>query len=199
MSFIFYKKPYLLLVTCLLLLFAFMGLGYSNVKAATTNQVPVFRLYDSYSGQHLQTISSYQDQVLSSNAILDGNLVIWTNESPTFYAFNLINGLCPAGTVPVYQLYNDKSGEHLLTADLNEVNVLTSNSSQDNWFSEGVNFCDYRNQVTGTVPVYRLYNDKSGEHLLTADLNEVNALNGKNNWSIEYADNNGVAFYASYY
>jgi hypothetical protein len=160
-----------------------------GIVNALSSAMPVNRLYNSTSGQHLLTIDNNETTVLLSNPA-------WHNETSTFEAYPLDSGSCDAGQIPVYRLYNDVSGQHLLTADSNEETTLVQNSGTDHWFSEGVGFCDYSNQFEGSVPVYRLYNSVSGEHLLTGSYNEASSLNGANNWKIENSGNGGIVFYA---
>jgi hypothetical protein len=145
-------------------------------------------MYNNKSIQHLMTIDSYEYNVLLTNPV-------WQGETPTFQAYVAAGGSCSAGTEPVYRIVEKRSGEHLLTADTNEVNFWTTVTNK--WYSEGVGFCVYSTQVAGTSPVYRLYNSQNGEHLLTADTNEVANLNGHYNWSLEVNGNGGVVFYAN--
>ena len=83
----------------------------------------------------------------------------------------------------VYRLYNPNTGDHLLTADADEVYRV----SKAGWTYEGVAFLY---PADGTVDVYRLKNPNSGEHLLTADAAEKDGL-VKAGWKYE-----GVAFKA---
>jgi hypothetical protein len=160
-------------------IFAFMfGAGSAS---ANTSLMPVYRLYNSASGQHLLTIDENEYTTLQTS---------------TFEAYPLDNGSCDGGLIPVYRLVNGYDGQHFLTADSSEATFLTENYNTDHWYSEGVGFCDYSTQVAGSIPVYRLYNSVSGEHFLTADTNEANTLNGTHNWFIETLDNGGIAFYA---
>jgi hypothetical protein len=77
--------------------------------------------------------------------------------------------------IPVYRLWNKKSGEHLYTADSNERDTLVALQ----WgINEGVKWNSLLNAdtVTDATPVYRVFNQKSGEHLFTKDQNEANTL-----------------------
>jgi hypothetical protein len=155
---------------------------------ATSGLMPVYRLYNTTSIQHLMTIDSNENSTLLGNPV-------WKEENASFQAYPATNNNCTAGTEPVYRIVEQRSGEHLLTADTNEVNFWTVTNRT--WYSEGIGFCAYSTQVAGTSPVYRLYNSQNGEHLLTADTNEVNSLNGHYNWSIEVNGTNGIVFYAN--
>jgi hypothetical protein len=148
--------------------------------------------------EHLFTIDQHKDIALLGNSI-------WRNEKPSFAAFSASAGNCPIGTIAVYRLVNAATGQHFLTADLNEIKVLTT--KPQTFYGDGsygdftdlahidIGLCAYATQVAGTVPVWRLFNSVSGEHLWTTDSNEVKALNGHANWHIEIG-NSGVAFYA---
>lgn len=168
-----------------------------TANAAPTLQT-VYRLYNPSTGLHLQTIDGNEDSILTTLVVLDGKLLVWKNETPTFDAYTAVGGACPSGTEPIYRVYNHVDGDHLLTADSNEASILTQSPVlKSSWSSEGIGFCAYATQVSGTVPVYRLYNGVSGEHFLTADQTEAYGLNGTHNWYLETADNGGVAFYAN--
>lgn len=86
-----------------------------------------------------------------------------------------------ANYVTVSRLYNKGTGEHLYTADVNEVEW----QSHHMWTYEGD---AWRSSKTG-VSVYRLLNPNSGEHFYTKDSNEKNVLI-KVGWKYE-----GIAWY----
>jgi hypothetical protein len=103
--------------------------------------------------------------------------------------------------VTLYRLYNPQAnGQHFLTTDLNERNVLATPVPQPNgrsffWTSEPTGMNVY-STVSGncpdtTVPVYRIYNAADDDHLLTLDYNEVSywTINHHTSWS-----NEGIAF-----
>ena len=153
------------------------------VSAATSPQT-VYRLYNVARRQHLLTLDSHEDETLIQNPV-------WRNETPTFTALpEALPSVCGTGTVPVHRLLNRYSGEHFLTADANEYAFWTQQHLYD-FIDEGIAFCAYSTQVTGSVPVHRLVSYVTGEHFLTADANEVNYLLG-HNWYSE-----GIAFYTT--
>ncbi|MBW3093705.1 FIVAR domain-containing protein [Bifidobacterium sp. 82T10] len=90
--------------------------------------------------------------------------------------------------LPVYRLYDKKSGLHLYTSDDNERQIL---STKRGWTDEGLAFKASK-KVDGAKPVYRLYNPKTGRHLVTLDENERTVLSTKRGWKDE-----GVAWYQS--
>ena len=57
------------------------------------------------------------------------------------------------------------------------------------WTQEGIACYLFQTQVTGSVPLYRLYNPNDGNHHWTMDANEYNFLN-----SIGWNDE-GIAAY----
>lgn len=133
--------------------------------------VPMYRLYNQWSGEHLFTLS--KDEVNSLTSIG------WTYEgiawqSPSF-SLN-----------PVYRLYNPYSGDHFYTSDWSEYEYLGSIG----WNQEGVAFYS-ASSVTGK-PIYRLFNKwlTQGTHLFTTDYDEHQYLGGIG-WSQE-----GIAFYS---
>lgn len=159
-----------------------------SIAGATPSPQTVYRLDNQASGQHLLTIDSNENSTLLGNPV-------WHAETSTFSALLTAGGSCASGTEVVHRLYNSASGEHLLTADNNEATWLTANPTYSHWYTEGIAFCAYSTQVAGTKPVYRLFNSQSGEHLLTADSNEVSSLTANqstNHWYLE-----GTAFYAN--
>lgn len=168
-------------------LIAIATLLSATEASAVSSLGPVYRLYNNTAIQHLMTADNYERTMLPKNPM-------WKEETPTFQAYTADNGSCPDGTIPVYRIVQQRSGEHLLTADTNEVDFWTKVNKL--WYSEGVGFCAYATQVPGTSPVYRLHNSQNGEHLLTADADEVTSLNGHHNWSLEVNGRGGVVFYA---
>ncbi len=135
----------------------------------TQSKVPIYRLYNKVSGEHLYTSDQNESNTLSSGPD-------WTYEGVGWNA--------PNSGQAVYRLYNPILADHLYTTDSHEVLVLTT---KEGWQS------DYNGKPMfysgGTVPIYRLYNTISYRHLLTKDENEYSVLPA-HNWSQE-----GVAIY----
>ena len=91
---------------------------------------------------------------------------------------------------PIFRLYNPNSGEHVYTMNLAEKVNLT----QLGWGYEGVladSYYNYPGVNYTKIPVYRLYNSQSGQHLYTKNTYEVSSLRTKG-WS-----NEGIVFYDS--
>lgn len=77
---------------------------------------------------------------------------------------------------PVYRLYNPNSGEHLFTANYNELTKL----NRLGWRYEG-NLCN----SDGTISFYRLYNPRQHTHVYVKDGNEKNKLIQKG-WLLDF-------------
>ena len=103
----------------------------------------------------------------------------------TVTAVALSLGAAKAQATDMYRIYNPKSGEHLYTADLKEVNHLTDAAG---WNYEGLGWVapDKSNQ-----PVYRLYNPNMGDHHYTTNKDEETAL-VKKGWKAE-----GIGWYSA--
>ena len=85
--------------------------------------------------------------------------------------------------IPIHRLYNPKNGEHLYTADTNEVNVLYTSRG---WGKEGIGWYT----TTSGTPVYRLYSPKFNNHLYTSDRNEINIITQSYGWVLDNVINN---------
>lgn len=145
-----------------------------TVKAAETDSVPIYRLYNPDNGEHLYTTDENERNVLF-------NAYGWGYEGVAWYSST-------EGT-PVYRLYNNVLCNHLYTTDTNEVKVLTS-------MPDGAWTIDNNEQPlfysSGDVPIYRVYNrELQGMHHLTTDKNEYDTL-PVYGWTQE-----GVSLYAA--
>lgn len=135
--------------------------------------VPMYRLYNRWSGEHLFTTDYSEYSYLGS--------IGWTQEGVAWNA--------PAsGGTPVWRLYNPYSGDHLYTGSASEYAYLGSIG----WRQEGESFRS-ADASSGGAPIYRLYNRwlTAGTHLFTTDASEYSYL-GTLGWSQE-----GEAFYAA--
>ncbi len=88
--------------------------------------------------------------------------------------------------IPIYQVYNNKSGEHLYLTDPNEVNSLVNMG----WIDKGIAWYAPR----GGEEVYRLVNPRTGSHCYTTSLTEVKNLCSEVGWQ---KDNNGLPVFYS--
>jgi hypothetical protein len=151
--------------------------GMINVMEAEANtaidQVPIYRLYNPRTGEHLYTPSDYEYRILFEQ-------YGWGQEGIAWNA--------PKNGAPVYRLYHKGMDKHLYTTNTYEVASLTS---QHGWT------CDYDGKPMfysgGNQQVYRLYNAApNGGHHLTIERFEYDSLVGLN-WRGEGAQLNAVS------
>lgn len=136
---------------------AAMSFGAVALPAASAgqpqDQVPLLRLYNPYSGEHLFTTNSYEASDLVSRG--------WNSEKSD----GLVN--LKEGT-PVFRLYNEWTGDHHYTSDTNEVNACI----KQGWTNEGIQFCSDEDATTDVYSMYNPYATKFYHHY-TADANEM--------------------------
>ncbi|WP_283102112.1 BspA family leucine-rich repeat surface protein [Olsenella intestinalis] len=124
--------------------------------------IPMFRLYNPYSGEHFYTSSPGEREFLSR--------VGWNYEGVGWWA--------PIeGGEPVYRLYNPYAGDHHYTPSPGERDALVAAG----WNYEGVGW-----NSGGDVPVLRQYNPYAtvGTHNFTTSEAENDAL-VRNGWNFE--------------
>lgn len=132
---------------------------YPALPAADTiseASVPMYRLFNPYSGEHLFTESREEVDSLVPLG--------WRDEGTGWQA-------AERSSAAVYRLYNPYNGEHLYTTNKSEYDSLQA----DGWRGEGVKA--YSDGARG-VAVYRLYNPyvQVGTHLYTTDKSEYDHL-----------------------
>lgn len=129
-----------------------------NQNEGVETSTPVYRLYNSISGDHLYTINEFEKEILQATG--------WTYEGIAFYGDNNSNS-----TNAVYRLYNPYSGDHHYTNNIFEHNYLATIGWQD----EGI--CFYA-KSSGENPVYRLFNPyaTNNTHHYTNSLSEYSYL-----------------------
>ncbi len=151
-------------------------LRLASLSCSTAAVTPMYRVYNTVTGEHLYT----SDEVERSYLI---NVAGWNDEGVAWYA--------PAEDTAsaIYRLYNPDPNysEHHYTADQNEVQVLTT---QRGWNNEGIG---WMSAGTDGIPVYRLFNpnaiSSASSHHYTTDAVERNYLIA-NGWNDE-----GIAWY----
>lgn len=113
--------------------------------------VPLYRLYNQWSGEHLFTADEGEYDSLAG---------IGWNQEGVAWSSPL------SGGAPVYRLYNPYSGDHFYTRDAGERGRLVDVG----WNYEGVTF----RSLDSGMPIYRLYNPwlTQGTHLFTTDAQE---------------------------
>ena len=146
------------------------GLSLAPVAAnAATATVPMYRLYNRYSGAHLYTANAAERDSLAK--------VGWTREG--------VGWVAPKSSkTPVYRLYNKWSGDHHYTTNKAEYDAL----GRAGWNREGVGF--YSDDAKGT-PLYRQFNpyERVGTHNYTTSKVENDQL-VKIGWKAE-----GIGWY----
>ena len=129
----------------------------TSIYAKYVKMIPVYRMYNPNSGEHLYTTDAYEVKIIFEQ---QG----WGKEGIAWYTSE-------EGT-PVYRLYNPRLGNHLYTSDTYEISVITRTQGWVLDFDGApVMF------AKGDIPVYRLFNPGlQGQHHLTTDLNEYRVI-----------------------
>jgi hypothetical protein len=137
----------LLLVTCM-----FSVVKKQTINVHADNGIPMYRLYNPYSGEHLYTKNKQEND----NIIKIG----WIAEGIGWYSPETSN-------TPVYRLYNPNSSDHHYTMNKEENDWLVKLG----WVAEGIGWYSDDNK---TVPVYRQFNPNVsiGTHNYTTSKNE---------------------------
>ncbi|HEX8974751.1 MAG TPA: SpoIID/LytB domain-containing protein [Patescibacteria group bacterium] len=132
--------------------------------AQPAGTVPVFRYFNSTSGDHFYT----------TNTTFDYSSYGYVKESNAFYAYDP-NATQPAGTVPVYRFFNSGTSKHFYTALEDEKNSLLNNP-QWGFAPEGIAFYANASKTGSEVPVYRFNNPTTNDHFYTASESEKNSI-----------------------
>ena len=134
-------------------------------------EIPMWRLYNPYSGEHLFTRDAEEREKLASRG--------WTDEGLAWTA--------PGTGEVVWRLYNPYSGDHHYTMKADEYESL----AEIGWEQEGIAWYSASKDDKGAVPLYRLFNPYAtvATHHYTASSDEYNKL-GEVGWGQE-----GYAWY----
>lgn len=124
--------------------------GETTVSEVT--EVPLYRLYNPNTGEHLYTVSTNERDVLSR--------IGWIYEGQAWISPSLSN-------LPVFRLYNPNNGDHHYTISENEYSVLGTIG----WVREGR--CWYADDNSG-IPLFRFFNPNAnvGTHHYTSSAEE---------------------------
>ncbi len=141
--------------------------AYDPGAAQPSGTLPVYRFYNSTTGDHFYTASESEKDSLVNNSSSGYSL-----EGTVFFAD--ASQADPA-EVAVYRFYDSIKGKHFYTASTDERNAL-QNNPQWGYAYEGVAFYAYPSQITGTLPVYRFYNSTTGDHFYTASESEKDSI-----------------------
>ena len=137
--------------------------------------VPVYRLYNHKTSEHLWTTSANEYRQLP--IITKGD---WRQEAVAW--------LAPDGVgTPVYRLYNKKMGDHYYSMSQGEINALTTKYgwTVDNGGAPA--FWSAAKGDGGAIPLYCVYNSrlKKGQHHFTRSVAERDFLTTKAGWRYE--------------
>lgn len=141
----------------------------------TTGKVPLYRLYNQWTGEHFFTVNTYEATDLINRG--------WSGESVSWFAPTY-------STVKVYRLYNQWSGDHYYTTNRDERKSLIKLG----WTNEGVGWFSDTND---TVSVFTLFNPfaKIATHHYTTQASERDQL-VKLGWVYQKgSDANGASWY----
>lgn len=124
-------------------------------RTVTAETVPVYRLYNPFTQEHLLTSGvAEKDALIRAGWTLDG--IAWN---------------APINGQPVYRLYNPYDDWHTYTTSLEEIDILTPLG----WTVDGIVSASAESDQ---LPIYRLFNPyvQTNYHLLTASTAERDLL-----------------------
>ena len=142
-----------------------------EIKAPEEQTIPVYRLYNPYTQEHLLTGSEAEkDSLLGIGWTLDG--VAWN---------------APEHGTPVYRLYNPYDDWHTYSTNQEEIELLTTLG----WVVDGVVTVSASSE--DGLPIYRLFNpyEQKNYHLFTASSAERDFLTSLG-WKLD-----GIAWFAA--
>lgn len=168
----------------------------NNNVANNLELTEVTRFYQYEKGFHFYTADDNESSNIQEGTANNELKYNYEGESFTALSSDLdrLTGEVIAGAEEVYRFFNNDTGAHLFTMDVNEKDYILDNL--DNYTLEGTAYYAFEAQPENieTVPVYRMLNNQTGSHLLTSDRNEFESIQENlPHFSVE-ADN-GVAFY----
>lgn len=160
---------------------------------APANSVPVYRMYNFLSSEHLFTTDINEVNNLKKKSIryqnLKGEFGDYGNQT-AHWEYEGVNWYAPASGTPVYRLYNAALGKlgrtsHYYTKNMSEIKKLCT--KKWGWKNEGIAFFS-----GGETPIFTAYSEALGStHLYTSDYSEWKKLDL--GWDIE-GDKNGGKF-----
>jgi hypothetical protein len=178
-----------------LLVLSFVSAGlFSNFFGRSTGRVvsdsncygmsQAYLFLNKQTGGHFITIfTDERDNIIDSH----GNL--YGLENTVFFA----SSANFSGVVPLYRFWNKQTGGHFYTISEEEKKFIIDNYS-DIFVFEDVAFYVFKEQLNGTIPVYRFWNSELGGHYYTVSEVERDRIivNVQSKYVFE-----GVAFYVS--
>ncbi len=133
-----------------------------KVHAEETEYIPVYRVYDWFSGEHFYTINYTEVELMTGNRDAAWELEGFGWMAPTW------------SESPVYRLCNPNNNDHHYTTSAAERDMLVANG----WRYEDISWYSATDNV---LPIYRQYNSNctgAGSHNYTRDINEAQHLIG---------------------
>jgi hypothetical protein len=112
----------------------------------------------------------------------------WVFEGVPFKALPASGDSCSVGS-PVYRFWSSVFRTHFYTASKDESDHVRATDSR--WEYEGVAYCAYLTQVSGSTPLYRFWSPVFHNHFYTSSQAESDHLRTTDpNWTYE-----GIAYY----
>ena len=170
-------------------------IGYDVVAY---DAIPVHRFFQYQRGFHFYTADENERENVVERSI-DGELN-YTYENVAYRGLSgdtdALTGENIEGALPVYRFFNRDTGAHLYTMYENEKNHIDNNLSNYSFDGIGYYAFETESQEIETVPLYRMYNTRTGSHLFTADSHEFNVIKNSNEFShFNVEGNEGIAYY----
>ena len=146
----------------------------------TTTGVPIYRFFDTSSGNHFYTASAAErDQTIGLRPDLTYEGV----------GLNGTTTQADAAAAPVYRFFDTTNGTHFYTASTTERNGLQAANSGLTY--EGVAFYEDTSARANDTAVYRFFDRLDGTHFYTPNQNEYAAVIATRDDLV----NEGIAFY----
>ncbi len=135
--------------------------GGSSSTSIQATPIPMYRLYNALTGEHLYTADpAERASLLKSDT--------WKDEGEAWISPSISDS-------PVYRLLNPNTSDHHYTMDKNEYDTLQGYG----WIGEGTAFYSADVKNSSNLVLYRLYNPNAtgvGSHHYTMDKNERDTL-----------------------
>jgi Repeat of unknown function (DUF5648) len=111
-----------------------------------------------------------------------GGFADWKAEGPSMKTYSSLNTIGGVKLRPYYRLFNMTTRLHYWTID--RTDYFNKRASPATWNQEGVDGYILPSQVSGTVPLYRIYFAPLDKYLWTVDANEYTFLTTSAGWTV---------------
>ncbi|MEI8084366.1 MAG: hypothetical protein WCI74_21200, partial [Actinomycetes bacterium] len=133
----------------------------SDAPAVTLS--PIYRFFNYRNGSHF-----YTDSEDEKNKVLTTMQSTYSFDGPAYQTRSDF-------TQPLYRFFNLSNGSHFYTSsEVERDNVI--NNMKAIYVYDGPTYKVSNTQVTGTVPVWRLFNFRNRSHFYTASVDEKNTV-----------------------